>query len=31
MEFEFSWVDLPASEEFALELDDYVHLLGSNA
>ncbi|WP_435178722.1 NUDIX hydrolase [Halorussus sp. AFM4] len=26
-EFEFSWVDLPASEEFALELDDYVHLL----
>ncbi|NHN58603.1 MULTISPECIES: NUDIX domain-containing protein [Halorussus] len=31
LEFEFSWVDLPASEEFALELDDYVHLLGATA
>lgn len=26
-EFEFSWVDLPAAREFALSLDDYVHLL----
>ncbi|MFC4551578.1 MULTISPECIES: NUDIX hydrolase [Halorussus] len=31
LEFEFSWVDLPASREFALALDDYVHLLGTDA
>lgn len=28
MEFEYSWVELPSSREFALALDDYVHLLG---
>jgi 8-oxo-dGTP pyrophosphatase MutT (NUDIX family) len=27
-EFEFEWVELPPDEEFALALDDYVHLLG---
>ena len=26
-EFEFSWIELPADDEFALALDDYVHLL----
>ena len=26
-EFEFSWVDLSTDREFALALDDYVHLL----
>ncbi len=31
LEFEFSWVDLPATRDFALSLDDYVHLLGRNA
>lgn len=27
LEFEFSWVELPPPGEFALALDDYVHLL----
>jgi 8-oxo-dGTP pyrophosphatase MutT (NUDIX family) len=27
LEFEFSWVDLPAGDEFALELDEYVGLI----
>ncbi|MFD1513360.1 NUDIX hydrolase [Halomarina rubra] len=27
MAFEYSWLDLPAAAEFALELDDYLHLL----
>jgi ADP-ribose pyrophosphatase YjhB (NUDIX family) len=27
LEYEFSWVELPPSEEFALSLDDYVHHL----
>ena len=26
-EFEYSWVELPPRDEFALGLDDYVHLL----
>lgn len=26
--FEFSWVELPTSAEFALDLDDYLHALG---
>lgn len=30
LEFEFSWVELPPSHEFALALDDYVHLLERN-
>ncbi|GAB3018853.1 NUDIX hydrolase [Natronobiforma cellulositropha] len=25
--FEFSWLELPADREFALDLDDYTHLL----
>ncbi len=25
IEYEFSWVELPLAEEFALALDDYVH------
>ncbi|WP_435156937.1 NUDIX hydrolase [Haladaptatus sp. DFWS20] len=28
LEFEYSWIELPSSSEFALALDDYVHLLG---
>lgn len=28
VEFEFSWVEPPTEREFALDLDDYVHLLG---
>ena len=31
LEFEFSWVDLSASGDFALALDDYVHMLGESA
>ncbi|GAA0197304.1 NUDIX domain-containing protein [Haladaptatus pallidirubidus] len=27
LEFKFSWIELPSSSEFALALDDYVHLL----
>jgi putative (di)nucleoside polyphosphate hydrolase len=26
-EFEFSWLDLPADDAFALDLDDYLHTL----
>ncbi|WP_158058242.1 NUDIX hydrolase [Halorussus halophilus] len=31
MDFEYSWVELPASGDFALALDDYVHLLGQSS
>jgi ADP-ribose pyrophosphatase YjhB (NUDIX family) len=27
LEFEYSWVELPSPHEFALALDDYVHLI----
>lgn len=27
LEFEYFWIELPPTEEFALSLDDYVHLL----
>lgn len=27
VEFEFSWVELPADAPFALDLDDYVHMV----
>lgn len=27
LEFEYSWIELPTSTEFALALDDYVYLL----
>lgn len=27
LEFEFSWVEVPPADEFALALDDYVHLV----
>lgn len=28
-EFEFSWIELPTDREFALDLDEYVHLLAT--
>lgn len=31
LEYEFSWVDLPSAEEFALALDDYVHRLDAES
>lgn len=27
-DFEFRWVEVPTDQEFALDLDEYVHLLG---
>ncbi len=30
LEFEFSWVDVPPASEFALALDDYVHLVAAS-
>ncbi len=31
VEFEFSWVDLTTADSFALDLDDYVHLLAATS
>ena len=28
VDFEFRWIEAPADHDFALDLDDYVHLLG---
>ena len=29
VEFEFSWIELPAEDAFALDLDDYLHALST--